>query len=180
MALVLPSTVHDPTTGVVATVAWGDAVNTAVAWLANPPSCRVYNNATISLTDNTETSLTFNTERFDTDTMHDTSTNTGRITIKTAGTYLVGFHGRIAAATDYVASYFLLRVNGTTVIASQGLGNWGTGATPLLFSVVTLYAFSVNDYVEVRGYQDNSANAARNVLFNANDSPEFWATWHSL
>ena len=34
--------------------------------------------------------VTFDTERFDTDTIHSTSTNTSRLTINTGGKYLIG------------------------------------------------------------------------------------------
>ena len=49
---------------------------------------RVYNDANISIPDNTETAVTFNTEEWDTDTIHDPSTNPERLTAKTAGKYL--------------------------------------------------------------------------------------------
>lgn len=173
-----------PRTWVTGEVVTAGLLNTHVrdniSFLANPPKCRVYNNANISISDNTETSLTFNSERFDTDTMHDTGTNPGRITIKTAGTYLVGANFRLQVGNDYTLIYLLLRLNGTAPIATHSIGSWTDSTIPPLLSVTTLYAFAVNDYVEMRVYNQNTANTARNVLTNGNDSPEFFAIWHSL
>ena len=45
------------------------------------------------------TLLTFDTEAFDTDTMHSTSSNTGRITINTSGTYMIDMNVRFPSAT---------------------------------------------------------------------------------
>ena len=54
MPFVLPS---DPVSGQIASVTWGDAVRDALNYLANKPSCRVYHNATQSLTDSADTAL---------------------------------------------------------------------------------------------------------------------------
>lgn len=51
--------------------------------------CRVWNNANQSIADTTNVKLTFNQESYDTDTMHSTVSNTSRITITTAGRYLI-------------------------------------------------------------------------------------------
>ena len=58
---------------------------TGLAWAAPVPadiSCRVYAGGATNLS-TTFASIAFNTENFDTDTMHDNSTNNSRITIKT-------------------------------------------------------------------------------------------------
>ena len=48
---------------------------------------RVYNTGNLTITNATETALTYNSEHFDTDTIHDTGSNTSRLTCKTAGKY---------------------------------------------------------------------------------------------
>ena len=172
MPFVDPQTVSDPAAGAVATAAWGDAVRAATVYLADPPHCRVYNSANISIPNNTLTALTFNSERVDTDTMHSTVTNTGRITMTTAGWYDVG--GAIqwpAAAAGARAVY--LRVNGTNYIAAKRLDN----AAQVDMEVSTSWQFAAADYVEVVVLQ--VSGGALNVVAAASSSPEAWATWRA-
>lgn len=147
-----------------------------VSALANPPSCRVYHNTTQSLTDNTEATVTFNSERWDTDSMHESVTNPSRVTFNTAGLYVVTFCCQLAAGADYTMAYATLRLNGTTTIA-QGINGTiadaGSAGPTLVLS--TIYKFAAADYVEVRAYQNNAANTARNILANLNMSPELAA-----
>ena len=168
------------TTGTTITSTWGNAVRNAEQFLANPPACRVYHNANQSVNDNTLTVMAFNSERYNTDTMHNTVTNNSRITIKTAGLYVVGFHGGFTAANDYSVAGAYLRLNGTTHIAVNSGGRALTGSSNLYVGVVTTYKFAVNDYVEIQVHQDNTTNVARNIETLANYSPEFWATWIGL
>src|SRR3990167_8910278 len=55
-------------------------------------AARAYNDAAISLTSGTATIITLNQERWDTDTIHSTSSNTGRLTATTAGRYQIIGH----------------------------------------------------------------------------------------
>jgi hypothetical protein len=150
-----------------------------VAFLANPPACRVYNNANQSVADQTFTTVALNSERFDTDNMHDTVTNNSRITFNTAGIYVVTFCGQFAAAADYSLIAFAIRLSGGSNIAYQDLQNTVSAETAGL-TITTIYKFAVADYVEARVYQDNSPNAARNLLVTGNNSPEFSAVWVGL
>src|ERR1044072_384655 len=150
-----------------------------IAFLANPPACRVYNSSAESIADHTLVTVTFNSERYDTDTMHSTSVNAGRITVKTAGLYVVSFSGEMAAANDYTYVGALLILNGVTYIASHFTRSDG-GVAPPRFTVTTTYKFAVNDYVEVHIWQDNAANTARHLNASGNYSPEFSATWIGL
>lgn len=104
----------------------------------------------------------FGAENFDTDSMHDNSTQNTRLTFTTAGKYHVG--GAISIAANVAAGARIL-LNGTTVLATQRQGNSGVGEAP---SVDTIYDFAQNDYVELQGY----ANAT-NTSGDANTS--FWA-----
>lgn len=144
--------------------------------LANPPACRIYNSAVQSCVNNVTTFLTFNSERWDTDTMHDTVTNSGRITIKTAGLYILTFTGVLAAAGDYsfVAAQF--RLNGSTVLAISGPGDWPNGIDGPVMNPTTVYKFAVNDYVEVGVFQANAAAANRNTQVAGSYTTEFSAT----
>lgn len=171
MPFVLPS---DPSPGNVAPASWGDAVRAGLNYLANPPACRVYNSAALAVAHGVSTVLTFNSERFDTDSMHSTSVNTGRITINTAGVY------QVAAMTEWQANVtgirqLMIRLNGTTwIVGSSAKGD--AASSPL--SVSTIEKFVAGDYLEVLGWQNSGASV--NVLRNANQSPEFAAAWIGL
>ena len=65
--------------------------------MAKLVGARVYNNADLTIPTASWTNLTFNSEDFDTDTIHDTSTNTDRLICKTAGVYLAVFNARFDA-----------------------------------------------------------------------------------
>jgi len=137
-------------------------------------ACRVRRTAALSISDNSATAVSFDDEDFDTDGMHSTSVNNSRITINTAGIYVVGFTGTLAGSADYVRTYAELRINGATGIARQQTSGT-TSAVPQAINVTTVYLFSATDYVEVLVYQDNTANAARNLELVADRSPEFYA-----
>lgn len=146
-----------------------------VSFLANPPACRVYHNANQSIAASTETTLAFNSERFDTNTMHDTVTNNSRITINTAGVYVVTASVAFAAGTGTWTSYATIRVDGTTTIASQQHLAPTTLGTNI--SLSTIYKLSVGQYLEVRVWQNSGTI---NVNTVAQLSPEFSAIWAGL
>lgn len=152
-----------------------------VAALANPPACRVNHNTTQSINDNTETALVFNSERYDTDSMHSTSSNTSRITFNTAGLYVVGGTAALVnGSADWVRVSLGIRLNGTTSLGFQTVSDQNGSSHNPHISNVTTYKFAVNDYVELTMLHDNTSNAARNVVSAGNSSPEFWATWIGL
>jgi hypothetical protein len=149
--------------------------NTLALVGSNPiivPSCRVYNNAAISIGNNSVQVLTFNSERWDTDEIHSTVTNTGRLTCQTAGLYNIFGHVQFAANTTGIRSV-LIRLNGSTYLASQ-LNHQSSAAVAEL-SVNTIYSLSASDYVELMVYQNSGG--ALNVNAAANYSPEFGMTY---
>ena len=136
------------------------------------PSARVYNDADIAVANNSNVTLTFNKERWDTDTIHDTSTNTGRLTCKTAGIYHIYASVAFASnATGY--RYINIRLNGSTMIAT--LGHTEVAASNENMSISTEYSLAVNDYVELVVYQNSGG--ALNVIATPNSSPEFGMTF---
>jgi hypothetical protein len=137
-------------------------------------SCRVTHNATQSIPHNTLTIVSFNTEESDTDVMHNVTTNNSRITIQTAGTYLVGFNGILASAADYSHIRAVLLVNGATTIAIDRRPGTGAGVDQTI-NVSTTYPFDAGDYVQVQVGQVNTASAARNLNAAVDNTPEFWA-----
>lgn len=150
-----------------------------VAFLANPPACRVSHNATQSIANNAFTTVAFNTEAFDTNAMHDTVTNNSRITINVAGVYVVTFSGSYAGSTDYTGVGTRLLLNGATVIGWSAFtgANPAAGGTGLFQNVSTAYKFAAADYVIVQAYQTNGAGAARNLEAN---NVAFTAVWVGL
>lgn len=95
-----------------------------------PPAVRVYNSASI----NPYTSgnaITWNSESYDTDGMHSTSTNTGRITIQTDGIYRVFFQLRASWSGTMTAQAAIIRLNNSdhSVVETFGIsttvgGSW--------------------------------------------------------
>jgi len=120
--------------------------------------CMVYQNAGTTC-DTSWVSLVFNVEDFDTDTMHDNSTNPTRITFTTAGKYIVGgncyFSGNLNAGVR-------VRLNGTTVIATSVHGN----VNPTSSSCSVAYTFAASDYIEIQGYASSSTSSSGDVQTN--------------
>lgn len=133
---------------------------------------RVYNNASISVNNATLTALTFNSERYDNDTIHDTSSNSGRLTCNTAGKYLIAGHiqwGDDATGFRLIA----IRLNGTTYIGIHSHPAVANNATDnaTYQSVSTIYDLSVGNYVEL--VVEQISGGALNVVSSGNFSPEF-------
>lgn len=134
----------------------------------------VTHSANQTITNNTTTTLAFDTERWDTDTIHDTVTNNSRLTCKTAGKYLIiaqvawdaTLGGRRAIHIDLNGSGNYIAVAEENDVAD------GTGIGRM--TATTVYELAVNDYVEVKVYQNSGGNVA--VLKAANYSPEFSMT----
>ena len=158
--------------GAVLTEAQLDILSDDITFLANPPKCRVYMSAALSVANTTNTAVTFNSERFDTDTMHSTSANTDRITFTTAGTYLVGANLGWAASTAG-SRYVDFLVNGATQIPGEAVEAYDEAGFGTMQAPSTLYAFTAGQYVTLRVRQNSGG--ALNL-----DTCEFWAVWVSL
>lgn len=147
------------------------------AFLANPPACRVYNS--IALTHTASGSWQalsgLDSERYDTDGMHSTSVNTGRITIKTAGLYVVGGSIEFVANTVGIRGLEVM-LNGTLTIVNNYFN--ATSAFAMSLQVCTAYKFAVNDYIELVCFQNSGGNLGIGKVNNL--SPEFHATWVGL
>lgn len=138
-------------------------------------ACRVTRGAALSVASGTGlTTVAFTSEEYDTDGMHDTVTNNSRITIQTAGFYILGFNGTFAAAATYQRVFARLLVNATLEIARDQKPGTGLSFSGVL-GITTAYRFVVGDYIEVQVSQSDSGAAARNLEANPDYSPEFWA-----
>lgn len=141
-----------------------------LADFANPPSVRVYNSANISIANITDTPLAFDAETFDTDAMHDVSTNPSRITCKHAGLYHILGQIEFAAAANGIRSAYI-KLNGATVISR--FMQLPDASVPTRLNISALYKLAVNDYIELYVYQ--SSTVSLNVTRGADYSPIFSA-----
>lgn len=152
---------------------WGTV---PLAALATVPACRVYSSTSVALTSATWTAVTFNSERYDNDAIHDTGSNTSRLTCKTAGVYAIFATIQTDSAIGrYAALRFLL--NGTTTIGStSSFYQHNSVDASNLMALTTHYKLAVNDYIEVHVWVENSS---LNAVAFGNTSPEFGMTYVS-
>ena len=138
--------------------------------MAKLVGARVYNDASIEIANITEVALTFNSERYDTDSIHDTGSNTERLTCNTTGKYLIS--ASLSFATDAGGSLRILRIylNNTTIISQVWQPNSASGNNTLE-STCTYELISATDYVTAKVYQNSGG--AIDVSLVANSSPEF-------
>lgn len=141
------------------------STSTGLKW-ATPASGTTYvgasvsNSASQTIANTTETTMTFDTEQFDTDGIHSTSSNTGRMTIPTGkgGKYLLS--GMFNPAANGVNWEFYVYVNGSYYITgfpqTSGAGNARGTAQCILNVVLNLNAA---DYVEVKAWQNSGGNS---------------------
>jgi len=128
--------------------------DSGTAWveLGYTQGARVYHSANQSIPNSSNTVLAFDTELYDTDTIHDVSTNNSRLTCKTAGIYLISaaiVFGYSSASNKRHICF--LKLNNTTQIGRAE--EVSTGGYPCPVAVAT-YQLAVNDYVEAIAYQD--------------------------
>lgn len=109
-------------------------------------AARVYNSAAQSISNATDTALSFDTENYDTDTIHDNSTNPSRLTCTTGGKYIIEGMATFAANATGVRT-ISIKLNGTTVLATQTIPSLSTGTVPI--SIHTVYSLVATDYVEL-------------------------------
>ena len=122
----------------------------------DPPRVKVTRTTDQTITSGAESTITWDSEVFDTDDMW-TSTSSTRITFKTAGLYLV------TAAFNFDTNstgrrYGLLRFNGSVSGAVTEVPAVSGGST--VGQIHQLYTASVNDYVELRVYQNSGGSLA--------------------
>jgi len=113
--------------------------------------CSLYNTTSQSLTNNTITAITYNAENFDTDTFHDNSTNTSRVTIPTgkAGKYLINFMTNCDGGYSGIWETWLYK-NGSSlagVFATPSFTSPYNYGAFVIFSGV--FEFAVADYFEM-------------------------------
>lgn len=133
------------------------------------PRCRVFRSTAQAITTATSTAIAaFDSETHDTDTMHDLVTNTGRITVKTAGAYVFGGSAELgpSSAGAGPTRQIAIRLNGATFIAiSDHPANNSFGTRMRVVS--SPWVCAVSDYFELVVFQDSGG--ALDVLANSAD-----------
>lgn len=131
-------------------------------------SARVYNNANISTPTGAFIEVPFNSERWDTDNIHSTIANTGRLVCNTPGLYLITANiAWFANANGYRS--LLLYLNDTTYI-----GRYQTNAVNGSYSalaVSTQWRLNADDYVTLVSVQTSGGNLS--IWYLPAYSPEF-------
>ncbi len=130
----------------------------------------VSNSSNISIPNFTLTPIPFNTEKFDTNDLHDVTTNTTRLTAKKAGIY------QITGAAHFEllnAGYRELQIrrNGTEYIASQRMDYTACSVQNLPLNIATLYKLDVDDYVELMAA--HNYGTAMNIIAGWSSTPVF-------
>lgn len=128
------------------------------------PRAKVKRAAAQSISNGTETVFAFDTEEFDTDNMHDNTTNNNRITIVTAGLYQAGLLVNWVAATG-VQRQIALRKNGVSQVFD--IEPVVSGSVGVYTRVQSPFEMAVGDYFDATGVQDSGGS------LNAN--PIMWA-----
>lgn len=138
-----------------ANIAAGAAI--ALSKLASVPRVAAFSSSNPSIANNTVTYLTFDSEDHDTDTMHSTVSNTGRLTATTAGVYLI-----VASANWKDAAAAGLRAVGISRNAARTnlayVQTVGTAGQTTYQQAVIVYPLNAGDYVEM-WVQQNSGGA---------------------
>ena len=136
----------------------------------NTASVRVYKSGAQTITTNTTTTVTWDSETFDSDGMHDTSTNNSRLTAIVAGKYIVGSTLVYSEVSDHMIA-ILLTKNGSYIAGHEqntpvGGSNFHNG-----ISVTTLIDLAADDYVSVRTEHKRGSNLD---IIVANPGNSFW------
>ena len=114
----------------------------------------VYNDAVISLDTATYQDIAFNSEYFDSDDIHDTSTNNTRLTAKSNGVYLITGTAGFSANTT---------ANRELTIMKNGSDNIGfhrrsyNSSSAAFVTITTIAKLNVDDYIELQAYQNSGS-----------------------
>lgn len=153
------NTIHNPATGTVPPATWGDQVRDNDEFLVDPPACSVMHSTTQTTVHNTLKILNADTENFDNNAMHSTVTNNSRITIQSAGRYIIGAcmaWGISSVPANAHLMQFL--VNGSTSYDISQTLSIGDGSRAFVQGGTRTLVLAASDYVELRVRQVEAAN----------------------
>lgn len=155
--------------GEILTLASGIPSWAAAAASGHTETCRITHASNQTISTATDTALAFDTEDFDTDTMHDTSTNNTRITFTTAGKYLIignMLWTSVGSGNRGIAKF---RLGGSTEI---GLAQQHASSNDgLAVFLAIIYDFSAAEYIELVVRQESGSDQV--IQKNGEKSPYF-------
>lgn len=132
----------------------------------NHDMCRAWKSSSQSITHSTWTWVTFDTELYDYRSMHSTTANTSYFTVPRDGIYHVEaqIQGQASLTNWRVQALEIWNSRSLMVVKgdSQVTSGWPVGHTP--FMQINGYVSATGgDYLELRYYQRNTANASRSI-----------------
>jgi hypothetical protein len=148
------------TTGQILTVAAG-----VPSWSAPGGSsfvgCSLGRTADQTMSNNAVNEVLWTTEAIDTNAFHDTSTNTGRLTIPAgkAGKYLIGFALNFASNSTGVREVFLKK-NGSDFAPAIGTTLPALSGGAMTMNLTTIVSLAEADYITANIYQNSGGNLA--------------------
>ena len=155
----VPTPYHFTAGSIPTASAMNGGLESALSFLLNPPCCSIYQSASGSVATATWTRVLWDSEHYDTDTMHSTSSNTGRITFNTSGLYRLTIDAFWDSSSTGGRGVNLTKNNAgshdaANVVLSDGF-DAGVGSTNQLQSVAIDRRFTAGDYIEMWVYQSS-------------------------
>lgn len=131
-----------------------------------------YNDANQNIPTATWTAVALNSELHDTDTIHDNVTNNSRLTCNTAGYYFIQATGRWngSSSGDYRTNTVCRNASENITVVHPSVGSWP--AYDQIWSIVTIEHLAVNDYIELRVYQDTGSSLAFEISSGETYTPK--------
>lgn len=130
----------------------GAGVLSWVTATAQTSTAKVYNAGNQTLNDDTWTTLTFDSEAWDTDTIHDTGSNTGRLTLPSTGKWLLVGGVNFANSSTTNDRQCRILKGGATVMKTVGAR---AGATKNTFvEIAVIVDATATNYFELQALQD--------------------------
>ena len=176
MAYTVPTTQVDG--NVIGAAEWNTDLTDNITFLGNPPRVSAYRSSDLAVTTATETIVTLNAETYDTDSMHSTSSNTGRLVASTAGLYLCRLRVFFETNTSgYRWARIYLNGVGVTVIDEASAENPSSAVSTSLLCEVEQF-LDVGEYVEASVYHTRGSNL--NLLGTGSRLTRFSARWVAI
>jgi len=119
-------------------------------------SCGAYNDADQSIGTGSLTAVALNTDLWDTDSMHDPTTNNSRMTFTTAGIYVLNAQIQWSNNSSGRRETFIKFNGGDDIMAATELPASGDGSIPQ--NLCAIYEFDADDYVEIIVYQNSGSS----------------------
>lgn len=134
----------------------GPLVNVRLTW-PMPPACSITRSAGFPVPHATLTVVPFNVESFDTDDMWAPAPNPSRITVNTAGIYVVTAMARWQP-TSGGRRMLEINLNGVPNILRVELGSPASLPAEAVQCMSIVYDFAAGEYIELQAYQSSGGS----------------------